>query len=78
MIVTNILFQGTVVDARYPYAILSVMCLGGMACAALLPETLNQKLPETIQDAAHFGDDQKFWSLPERNTNKDYHSTPTK
>jgi hypothetical protein len=68
-----------VVDPRYPYAILSILCLIGATCASLLPETLNQKLPETVHDAAHFGIDQKFWSLPQRkNKNKDYESAPTK
>jgi hypothetical protein len=67
-----------VADPRYPHAILSVLCLGGATCASLLPETLNQKLPETVQDAAEFGTDQKFWSLPQRKKKKDYQSAPTK
>jgi hypothetical protein len=71
-------FQGTVADPRYPYAILGVLCVTGAICASLLPETLNEKLPETIHDASHFGIDQKFWSLPQRKKNKDYQSAPTK
>jgi hypothetical protein len=71
--------QGTVADPRYPYAILSALCLVGATCASLLPETLNQKLPETVNDAAVFGIDQKFWSLPQRKKKKnDYVSAPTK
>jgi hypothetical protein len=50
----------------------------GAICASLLPETLNQKLPETVQDASHFGKDQKFWSLPQMKKKKDYQSAPTK
>lgn len=68
--------QGTVADPRYPYAILSVLCLVGAMCATLMPETLNQKLPETVQDAAHFGRDQKFWSLAQTKTNKEYERPP--
>jgi hypothetical protein len=70
-------FQGTVADPRYPYAILCVLCVIGSICASLLPETLNEKLPETLQDAAHFGKDQKFWSLPQ-GKKKEYQSAPTK
>lgn len=73
-----IVYLGTVADPRYPHAILSVLCVVGATCASLLPETLNQKLPETVQDAAHFGTDQKFWSLPQRKKKKDYESAPTK
>jgi len=32
--------------------------------ALFLPETLHQKLPETLAEAKIFGADQKFWSLP--------------
>ncbi|XP_021937634.1 solute carrier family 22 member 24-like isoform X3 [Zootermopsis nevadensis] len=74
-----IVYLGTVADPRYPYAILSVLCLVGATCATLLPETLNQKLPETVQDASHFGMGQKYWSLPQRKRkDKDYQSAPTK
>jgi hypothetical protein len=37
-----------------------------MMAALLLPETLHQRLPETLTDAQTFGRDQKFWSLPEK------------
>lgn len=29
-----------------------------------LPETLHQKLPETLRDAEKFGKNQPFWYLP--------------
>ena len=37
-----------------------------MAAALLLPETLHQRLPETLADAHVFGREQKFWSLPKK------------
>jgi hypothetical protein len=70
-------FQGTVVDPRYPYAILSSLCVVIIICVSLLPDTTNQNLPETIQDAAHFGKGQKFWSLPQRKKTA-YKSAPIK
>jgi hypothetical protein len=70
-------FQGTVADPRYPYAIFSVLCVVGAICASLLPETLYEKLPETVQDAADFGKDRKFWSLPQKKK-KEYQKAPTK
>jgi len=69
-------FQGTVADPRYPYAILCALCVVGAICASLLPETLNEKLPETLQDAALFGKGRKFWSLPQRKK-KEYQNAPT-
>lgn len=50
-----IISMGTNKDARIPYAIMAVIsliaCFGGL----FLPETLNQKLPETLEDAQEFG-----------------------
>jgi hypothetical protein len=37
-----------------------------MVAALFLPETLHQRLPETLADAQAFGRDQKFWRLPEK------------
>lgn len=39
------------------------LCFVGMISAAFLPETLNQTLPETIDDANKFGKGNRFWSL---------------
>ena len=46
--------------------ILAAICLMGTISSACLPETLHQSLPETVEDANNFGQNQKFWSfLPE-------------
>lgn len=58
--------QGTTYDARYPYAVLSVMMMVGATSGMFLPETLHQKLPETLAEAHMFGRDQVFWSLPKK------------
>lgn len=34
--------------------------------ALFLPETLHQRLPETLADTHFFGREQKFWSLPKK------------
>lgn len=57
-------FQGTDYDARYPYMILFAMFLVGIVAMMFLPETLHQKLPETLRDAEKFGKTQQFWYLP--------------
>lgn len=71
-------YLGTAVDARYPYAILIVFSLLGAICATLLPESLDQNIPDTLEDSAEFGADQKFWSFPQRNSKTRYKSTPNK
>lgn len=36
----------------------------GNIVALFLPETLHQKLPETLRDAEKFGKSQPFWYIP--------------
>ncbi|XP_026479554.1 solute carrier family 22 member 4-like [Ctenocephalides felis] len=62
-----VVYLGTAYDARYPYLILSLLMLIGLTAQLLSPETLHQKLPETLADAQVFGSDQKFWALPKKN-----------
>ncbi|OXA51603.1 organic cation transporter 1 [Folsomia candida] len=50
-------------NVSYPYWIMASLCFVGMISAAFLPETLNQTLPETIDDANKFGKGNRFWSL---------------
>ncbi|KDR09584.1 hypothetical protein L798_00320, partial [Zootermopsis nevadensis] len=61
-----IVFLGSTYDVRYPYIIIGIVSATGMAAALFLPETLHQRLPETLADAHNFGHDQKFWSLPQK------------
>lgn len=69
-------FQGTNYDVRYPYMILLSMFVVGVFVMLFLPETLHQKLPETLREAEQFGKDQCFWYVPKRvhkpQTNGDY------
>lgn len=44
--------------------ILFVFFLIGIVVMMFLPETLHQKLPETLKDAEKFGKSQPFWYLP--------------
>jgi hypothetical protein len=63
---TTIIFQGNTYDVRYPYIIIGIVSTTGMLAALLLPETLHERLPETLADAHIFGREQKFWSLPKK------------
>uniref|UniRef100_A0A336MX72 CSON006225 protein n=1 Tax=Culicoides sonorensis TaxID=179676 RepID=A0A336MX72_CULSO len=57
-----IVYLGTNYDVRYPYFIMGLMCLIGACSAMFLPETLGQRLPETMVEAREFGRGQKFWT----------------
>lgn len=51
----------------HPYLPLTVLGLLSFLDAFLtlaLPETLNQDLPETLQEGNDFGRDQSFWWIP--------------
>ncbi|XP_035782320.1 beta-alanine transporter-like [Anopheles albimanus] len=55
---------GTEYDVRYPFIVMGLSAVVGTMAALFLPETLHQALPNTIEEARHFGKDQRFWSLP--------------
>ncbi|XP_037729815.1 carcinine transporter [Drosophila subpulchrella] len=59
-----LVYLGTTVDIRAPYYILGVLFLLGGIGALFLPETLHKKLPDTMEEARHFGQHDKFFSLP--------------
>lgn len=69
-----VLFQSTH-HLSYPYWIMAMLCVVGMVVSAFLPETLNQNLPETIDDANKFGKGVKFWSIFPRPRSKSIAST---
>lgn len=46
--------------------ILGISCFFCIFSGLLIPETLHQTLPETIEDAKNFGIHQRFWSLPKK------------
>ncbi|XP_016978582.1 carcinine transporter [Drosophila rhopaloa] len=59
-----LVYLGTTVDIRAPYYILGILFLLGGIGALFLPETLHKKLPDTMEEANHFGRHDKFFSLP--------------
>ncbi|PSN30459.1 hypothetical protein C0J52_25982 [Blattella germanica] len=61
-----LVYLGTKTDARYPYIFIGILCISGGIASAFLPETLHQKLPETLADAEQFGKHQTFWSVPKK------------
>ncbi|XP_054715059.1 organic cation transporter 1-like [Uloborus diversus] len=46
-----------------PFVIIGFLCLIAGVLATLLPESLNENLPQSIQDREEFGKDQKFFSF---------------
>ncbi|CAG7834483.1 unnamed protein product [Allacma fusca] len=66
-------------NVSLPYMFLAVMSLAGMISSAFLPETLDQNLPETIEEAVKFGEGEKFWSFcphSHKKENKEAKFTP--
>ena len=58
MTLIYVYLKGTNYDVRYPYMIISGLTLVGFIAALFLPETLHQKLANTLQEAQKFGKDQ--------------------
>lgn len=52
------------VNVSLPLLILGVLgVIGGILCL-FLPETLDQELPQTLEDGENFGKGQKIWDMP--------------
>ncbi|XP_036324828.1 carcinine transporter isoform X1 [Rhagoletis pomonella] len=64
IIAPYLVYLGTTINIRAPYYILATLFLVGGMAALFLPETLHKKLPDTLEEARHFGKHDKFFSLP--------------
>ncbi|XP_053681220.1 organic cation transporter protein-like [Anopheles nili] len=61
-----IVYLGTSWDLRLPFVAMALFALVGAFASLFLPETLHQKLPETLDEGRRFGRDQPFWAVPKR------------
>ncbi|XP_062535940.1 solute carrier family 22 member 21-like [Armigeres subalbatus] len=61
-----IVYSGTNYDIRLPFVAMGLIGLIGFVISIYLPETLYQKLPDTMEEGRRFGKDQAFWSLPKK------------
>lgn len=52
------------INAMLPLLILGLLGILGGLLSLLLPETLDQELPQTLEDGENFGRNQKFWDMP--------------
>ncbi|XP_050515589.1 organic cation transporter protein [Diabrotica virgifera virgifera] len=52
------------ISTSFPLLILGVLGILGGLLALFLPETLDQELPQTLQDGENFGLGQKMWDFP--------------
>ncbi|XP_049955706.1 solute carrier family 22 member 7-like isoform X1 [Schistocerca serialis cubense] len=59
-------YVGTEIELRYMFGILGTTMLFASLSISFLPESLNQKLPETIEDATAYGQRQKYWRLSQK------------
>ncbi|XP_044258054.1 beta-alanine transporter isoform X1 [Tribolium madens] len=57
-------YLGTAINAGLPYVIIVVLAAAGAIFGMFIPETLNEKLPESIREAEEFGADQRVWAFP--------------
>lgn len=61
-----IVFLGTSFDIRLPFVVMTTIGLVGFVTSIFLPETLYEKLPETMDEGRRFGKSQRFWSVPRK------------
>ncbi|KAJ8676288.1 hypothetical protein QAD02_012075 [Eretmocerus hayati] len=54
----------SVVSEILPLLVLGIIGIAGGMLALFLPETLDQDLPQTLQDGEDFGMDQSLWDMP--------------
>lgn len=52
------------VNVSLPLLILGILGISGGMLSLFLPETLDQDLPQTLEDGESFGKNQKFWDFP--------------
>lgn len=52
------------VNQHLPLIALGLLSFFDAFLTLALPETLNQELPETLQEGNDFGRDQSFWWIP--------------
>lgn len=57
---------GSLYDIRIPILVVAILASLGTFSELFLPETLHQKLPETIAEAKVFGKGQPFWIFPKQ------------
>ncbi|XP_034942463.1 organic cation transporter protein-like [Chelonus insularis] len=53
-----------VVSPILPLLLLGIFAVVGGSLALFLPETLDQELPQTLQDGEDFGKNQRIWDVP--------------
>ncbi|XP_067132180.1 uncharacterized protein [Centruroides vittatus] len=65
-----ILYLGALYGKALPVIILGVLSVSGGICTLFLPETLNENLPETLEEGEQFGKDAKVCQFPCTNRQK--------
>lgn len=56
-------FQANI-HASLPLTVLGLLSIADAALTLTLPETLDQELPESLEEGDKFGREQSFWWIP--------------